>query len=197
MITKIFRSWVRADLETVWSIILDSVENPQRYMPDVETASVLERLEGGITNELKIRGMESATGFFDFFVFERGTLKEIKSTENENEYVPGVFGSFVFECSIVRKITMRSMTYREKILVSKKEREIRYELIDHPACTGKIIVKTVPLSVQNPMAPVDLQFFLELEFKDGVKEGEEEMTAVIMEEQLRLKEKAEELEARA
>ena len=193
---KTFRTWVRAELETVWSVVLDSVENPQRYMPDVETSRVLERLNGGIVRELLIRGMESASDSFDFVVFDLGALKEIKSTGSKNEYVPGVFGSFEFECSMIREVSVLGIPYRERILISKKK-EIRRELIDHPLCTGKIIAKVVPISVQNPMAPVDLQFFLELEFKKGVKGGEKEMTATIMEEQQRLKEKAEELEMRA
>ncbi len=197
MMTITFRTWVRAELETVWAVVLDSVENPQRYMSDVEAVRVLERLEGGITKELKIRGMESAPGCFDFFVFERGTLKEIKCTENDNEYVSGVFDSFVFESSIIREVTVRSVPYRERIRISNKERKIYRELIDHPTCSGKIIVEVVPISVQNPMAPVDLQFFLELEFMKEAKEGKEEMTAELKKEQQRLKEKAEELETRA
>lgn len=197
MMAITFRTWVRAELETVWAVVLDSVENPQRYMSDVEAVRVLERLQGGITKELKIRGMESAPGCFDFFVFERGTLKEIKSTENDNVCVSGVFDSFVFEISIIREVTVRGVPYRERIRLSNKERKIHRELIDHPACSGKIIVKAVPSSVQNPMAPVDLQFFLELESMKGTKEEQEEMAAEIRKEQQRLKEKAEELETGA
>ncbi|GLI38814.1 hypothetical protein KI811_05850 [Geobacter hydrogenophilus] len=197
MRTTTFRTWVRAELDTVWAVVLDSVENPQRYMPEVEAVRVLERLEGGITKELKLRGMESASGCFDFFVFERGTLKEIKSTENSTEHVSGVFDSFVFESSIIREVTVRSVPYRERIRISNRERKIHRELIDHPTCCGKIIVAAVPISVQNPMTPVDLQFFLELEFMKGAKEGEEGITAEIKEEQQRLKEKSEELETRA
>ncbi len=197
MRTTTFRTWVRAELDTVWAVVLDSVENPQRYMPEVEAVRVLERLEGGITKELKLRGMESASGCFDFFVFERGTLKEIKSTENSTEHVSGVFDSFVFESSIIREVTVRSVPYRERIRISNRERKIHRELIDHPTCSGKIIVAAVPISVQNPMTPVDLQFFLELEFMKGAKEGEEGITAEIKEEQQRLKEKSEELETRA
>lgn len=192
-----FRTWVRAELEAVWAVVLDSVENPQRYMSDVEAVRVLERLQGGITKELTIRGMEYAPGCFDFFVFERGTLKKIKSTENDNVCASGVFDSFVFESSIIREVTVRGVPYRERIRISNKERKIHRELIDHPACSGKIIVKAVPCSVQNPMAPVDLQFFLELKSMKGAKEETEEMTGEIKKEQQRLKEKAEELEASA
>ena len=189
---------MRAQLETVWNAISDSVENPQRYMPDLEGSRVLERLEGGMVKELKI-GNESAPGVFDFFVFERGVLREVKNTntENENENVTGVFNSFGYEREIVRKVTVRGTPYRERILVSKKEREVRRELIDHPACTGRIVVKAVPISAQNPMAPVDLQFFLKLEFKKGMKVKEEEMVSAIEEEQQQLKERAEELEMRS
>lgn len=194
MMAMTLRTWVRAELETIWAVVSDSVENPQRYMSDVEAVRVLERLQGGTIKELTIRGMESAPGCFDFFVLERGTLKEVKSTESDYVRVSGVFDSFVFERSITREVTVRGVPYRERIRISNKERKIHRELIDHPTCSGKIIVKAVPSSVQNPMAPVDLQFFLELDSMNGSKEEQEEMAAEIRKEQQRLKEKAEELE---
>ena len=172
MISKTFRKWVHADPLIIWSVILDSVESPQKYVPDVEKSSILERFEGETIKGRKIEGY--SVEVFDYFVYEGGIIREIK---------------------------MRGTVYRERILVSKEQREIRRELIDNPACSVKIIVKTVPISTQNPMAPVDLQFFLELESKplraEGMTKWEEEMTADIKEEQRRLKERAEELEMKA
>jgi hypothetical protein len=180
---------VRAQSDTIWSILLDSVGNPQRYMRDVEESRVLESTEGEIVREIKIKG----------FVFDRGRLKEIDTSGSED--TPGVVDCVAFERGIIREIVGRGASYKEKILVSDERKEIRHDLIDHPRYAGKIVTKVVPLSVQNPMAPSDLQFFLELESKPPPAEAtagwEEEMVAQIGEELQRLKEKAEELEKNA
>ena len=169
MITKSFRMWVHADPNIIWNVILDSVDNPQKYMPDVEESRVLERFEGGMIKERKIEGY--SVEVFDYFEYESGIMREIKTLD---------------------------AVFIERILVSKKQWEIRRELIDHLACSGSIIVKSVPMSTQNTMAPVNIQFLLELETKDfradGVVKWGKRMTEDIMEEQRRIKEKAEELE---
>lgn len=151
MFTKILRTWVHAQLETVWSALMDSVGNPQKYMPDLEAFRILEETEGAVFREMKIRD----------------TL------------------------------------YKEKISVNSVSKEICRELFNHPTYSGRIIIKAVPCSVQNPMAPVDLQFFVELESKisqadRSVKETEEKLMEIILEEeQRRLKEVSEELEKTA
>lgn len=199
MISKTFRMWVHADPFIIWSVLLDSLENPQKYMPDVEESSILEWLEGGMVKGRKIEGYENSANIYKSSVFERGTFNEIKTGGDED--APGVFDYFVYEGGIIREIKVRGIVYKERILVSKKQREIHRELIDHPACSGKLTVKAVPISAQNPMAPVDLQFLLELEPKHSdtkeMVKREEEMTAGIREEQKRLKERAEELEMSA
>ncbi len=196
MVTKKFSMWVHADPIVIWNVFLDSVENPQKYMSGVEESSILERFEGGKVKGRKIEGYENSADIYKTSVFERGTFNEI--TTGGDEVEPGVFDFFVYEGGIIRAIKVRGTVYKERILVSKKQRKIRRELIDHPACSGKITVKAVPTSAQNPMAPVDLQFLLELapkysNAKDMVK-WKEEMTVDIREELRRLKEKAEDLE---
>lgn len=197
MLTGTFSTWVHADPEVVWSVILDSVENPQRYGANVEDCRVLERHDGGVIRELTC-GSESAPGVFDFFVVDGGRLREIKSTGSMAEPVHGVFRFFAFESAVVREVSVRGVRYREKILISRGDREIRRELIDHPASDGKIAIKVVPHSTQNPMAPVDLQFQPMLA-PSASRTGEyvrwhEEAMLAIREEQLRLKEVAEERE---
>lgn len=191
--------WVEAEPETVWGVLLDSVENPQRYLPDAEGAKILERLAGGVVEELKV-GNEVAPGVFDFFLFNRGVLTEIKPHESYDVTVRGVFGTFAYESAILREVTVRAVPYREKILISRANREIRRELIGHPASEGRIIIRAVPLSVQNPMAPVDLQFAPVLA-PTASRAAEyalwlEEMLATIREEQRCLKAVAEEREMR-
>jgi hypothetical protein len=55
MLTKILRIWVHAQLETVWSVLRDSVENPQKYTPDLEEFRILEEAAGAVFREMKIR----------------------------------------------------------------------------------------------------------------------------------------------
>lgn len=149
MLTGTFRTWVHADPGVIWSIILDSVENPQRYVTNVDACQVLERHGGGVVKELRI-GYEPAPGVFDFFVLDRGGLREIKSTDSTAESVYGVFRFFTFESVVVREVTVQGVRHREKILISREDREIRRELVDHPECEGRIAIKVVPISVQNP-----------------------------------------------
>jgi hypothetical protein len=197
MLTYTYRTWVHADPGVIWSIILDSVENPQRYVSNVEDCRVLERLDGGVIRELTC-GYESAPGVFDFFVVDGGILREIKSTDNAAESVHGVFRFFSFESAIVLEVTVQGVRYREKILISREDREVRRELLDHPASNGKLTIKVVPLSTQNPMAPVDLQFEAALapsasHTREYVR-WREETERGILEEQRHLKEVSEERE---
>jgi hypothetical protein len=79
-------------------------------------------------------------------------------------------------------------------------KEISRELLDHPVYSGKIIIKAVPSSVQNPMAPVDLQFFLDLEPISGSSiKGDEEIRIIslVKEEQRRITEESEQLEKKS
>ncbi len=200
MLAGTFRMWVSAEPETVWRVLQDGVENPQRYLPDVEASQVLERLAGGVVEELRI-GSEFAPWRFDFFVFNRGVLREIKSHDNHDASVRGVFGSFAYESAVLREVTVRGVPYREKILISRANREIRRDLIGHPASEGRIIIRAVPLSTQNPMAPVDLQFAPVLTPNPSRSADTalwlEEMLFAIREEQRRLKAAAEEKKKRA
>lgn len=201
MLTGTFRSWVHADPGVLWSVILESVENPQRYVANVEECRVLERQGGGVIREVTCGGCEPAPGVFDFFVVDGGVLREIKSTDDRADSVHGVFRFFSFESVIVREVSVQGERYREKILISTVDREIRRELVDHPASKGTIAIKVVPISVQNPMAPVDLQFQAALE-PSASHAGEytrwhEETMMGIREEQLLLKEVAEEREMRS
>lgn len=93
MITKTFSMWVHADPSIIWSVILDSVENPQKYMPDVEESSILERFEGGMIKGRKIEGYKNSADIYNTSVFERGTFNEF--TTGGDEVEPGVFDFFV------------------------------------------------------------------------------------------------------
>ncbi|BEH08954.1 hypothetical protein GSUET_05660 [Geobacter sulfurreducens subsp. ethanolicus] len=189
---------IHAQPVTVWSVLLDSIEDPQRYMPDVDGSSVVERLVGGTAKELKIGWECLVPDGFDYFVFDQGALREIKAQKNGNDYEPGLLRSFEYESEIVRKITVRGTPYIEKYMVSKKYKDIRRKLVDHPVFSGQITIKVAPYSAQNPMSPVDLQFFIVLVPKSAwakeVVDRENEMVLAIKTELQRIKERAEELE---
>ena len=138
MPAKIIRTLVHAELQIVWNALMDSLENPQKYSPDIKECRV------------------------------------VKTAEYE----------------FLREIHVFDTCYKEKISVNSVAKEICLEIVDHPVCFGKIVIKVVPTSVQNPMAPVDLQYFLELELNG---KGEN-LISTLMEEQRRLKEISEELE---
>ena len=195
------RMLIRAEPGTIWSVLLDGIEAPQRYMPDVGDSSVVERLEGGTAKELKIGWECPVPGGFDYFVFDQETLKEIKAEVNEDDYEPELFRSFVYENGIVRKVTVRGIPYKERILVSRKYKDIRRELVDHQVFSGRITIKVAPYSAQNLMAPVDLQIFMVLVSKSadakGIVDREKEMVSAIKAEMQRVKERSEGLERSA
>src|ERR1035437_8390898 len=112
---KTLRILSHADPETIWSVLLDSIEAPLRYLPAVDASSVVERFEEGTAKELKIGWENSVPGGFDYFVFDQGTLKGIKAQKNENDYEPRLMRTFVYESEIAREITVRGITYKERI----------------------------------------------------------------------------------
>ncbi len=89
-------------------------------------------------------------------------LTEIKPHESYDVTLRGVFGFFAYESAVLREVAVRGVSYREKILISRVNLEIRRELIRHSDCEGRIVARAAPLAVQNPMTPVDLQFVPEL-----------------------------------
>ncbi len=68
MLSGTYRMSTNAKPETVWSVLLDSMENPQKYIPDVGVTKVLERLAGepSMSSGSEAR---STRGGFNFFVF--------------------------------------------------------------------------------------------------------------------------------
>lgn len=198
---KTLRMLIHAQPETIWSVLLDSIEAPRRYLADVDASSVVDRLDGGTAKELKIGWECPVPGSSDCLVFDREALKETKAEKNENDYEPGLLKSFEYESEIVRKITIRGTPYIEKFLVSKKFKDIRRKLVDHPVFSGQITIKVAPYSAQNPMSPVDLQFFIVLVPKSvnakEVVDREKEIESAIETELQQVKEHAEEFERSA
>ncbi len=108
-----YHTLVHAQPVTVWKLLLDEVENPQKYLHGVESAQIVGRSAEGIVREMRWEGM----------------------------------------------------TVRERIIPEEKENLITHEFLEHPVYQGRFFTRVVPASVQNPMAPVDLQIGVELERK--------------------------------
>src|SRR6185369_6198410 len=145
MLTKILTMPVQAQKETVWSVLLEGVGNPERFIQGLGSFEMLE---------------ESET-------------------------------------TALRQVKIRNTIFKEKLTIDSVHGEIRHELLDHPAYSGTITIKVVPTSVQNPMAPVELQFFLDLvpRFPQVLRTEEElEIMYVVGAQQQRIKQAAEELE---
>lgn len=53
-----FSSPVNASFKTLWGMLLDKIENPQRYISEVEEIKVLEQDDKGILREMKLPGMQ-------------------------------------------------------------------------------------------------------------------------------------------
>ena len=57
MLTTAIRTIVHAQWETIWELLLDRTENPQRYQPLVLTSEVIERSSGWVIREMKVQNM--------------------------------------------------------------------------------------------------------------------------------------------
>jgi len=57
MLTTTNRTMVHAQLETIWELLLDRIENPQRYQPFVLTSRVIERTAALVIRELNVSNM--------------------------------------------------------------------------------------------------------------------------------------------
>ena len=121
--------------------------------------------------------------------------------ENPQNYLHGVESAQIVERSdegVVREMQWEGKRVRERILPEENENRVTHELLEHPIYEGRIITRLVPTSVQNPMAPVDLQIAVELERKslkvEGLVQTEAELIADIEKELQLLKAKAEEME---
>jgi hypothetical protein len=57
MLTTTIRTIVHAQWETVWELLLDRIENPQRYQPLVLTSKVIEKSADWVIREIKVQNM--------------------------------------------------------------------------------------------------------------------------------------------
>ncbi|WP_298437485.1 hypothetical protein [Geobacter sp.] len=123
--------------------------------------------------------------------------------EHPGKYRQGVEEAKIverFDDGVLRELRYRGKLFRERLVADRKGHELRCELVEHPLFTGSMVAKLAQTSVQNPMAPVYLEYIIDFERRsfqlEGVLQAEEELAADIRGEMAFLKGKAEELEKR-
>src|SRR3954447_11182307 len=53
----IFSTPIHACLDTVWNILLDKIEHPEKYIPGVSGTKILERYTDGFLREIDANGL--------------------------------------------------------------------------------------------------------------------------------------------
>jgi hypothetical protein len=127
-----------------------------------------------------------------------------ESMERPQSYLKGIEEVKILEKGedwVVREVHRQGTVVRQRLSADNSEWELRNELLDHPAYTGWTAIRVIPASVQNPMAPLDLECTVKLERKsfhlEGMLKSEEQLLAELKEALNLLKEKAEEQEKRS
>ena len=116
-------------------------------------------------------------------------------------YMLGVTGAEIVEEGedvLVSVMKLHGETVKERILLKPYEGELRHELLEHPQFTGVIARKIVKSARQSPVAPLYLEYDLELQRKSfkvqGVVRGEEEIVTDLETEMQKVKARAEEMD---
>lgn len=149
MIVKTIQILVHCEHDTLWQLLMDRVDHPERYTPGVAEVRTLEKSDEVRVRELKLHG----------------------------ELV------------------------KERIEINPYDSFLRYELLEHPQFSGTIVTRVVRTARQSPVAPIYLEYDLDLQTRsfhvEKALKGEEEIMADIDAEMQKLKSGAEEMESRA
>jgi hypothetical protein len=122
---------------------------------------------------------------------------------NPQRYLSGITDAHILEetgSQILREMRLRGEVVRELVAIKPRDAELRHELLEHPQFSGVIISRIVPTSVQSPVAPLMLEFEIEVQMKsfhtEGIVKAEDQIVADLEDEMHRLKSRAEEMDAR-
>lgn len=55
MVITTLRVLIHAQLETVWNVLLDSMENPMAYQPQIRESRIIEKSDNGLIREMKLQ----------------------------------------------------------------------------------------------------------------------------------------------
>jgi hypothetical protein len=116
-------------------------------------------------------------------------------------YSPGVTETRIIEQQndvVLRELKLHGELVKERITVNPYGGELRHDLLEHPHFTGFIVTKIVRTARQSPVAPLYLEYDMELQRKsfktEGIVKGEEEIISDLETEMQRLKSRAEEID---
>jgi len=148
MLIRTLQVLVHSEHKTLWNMLIDRLQHPERYMLGVSEARITE--------------------------------------QGEDEFLS--------------EMTLHGEPVKERVLVRPYDGELRHELLEHPQFTGFIARKIVKTARQSPVAPLYLEYVLELHRKSlkvqGVVRGEEEIINDLETEMQKIRSRAEEIDSR-
>lgn len=148
MLIRTLQVLVHCEHTTLWNMLIDRLQHPERYSLGVSDVRITEESQ-------------------DVFISE---------------------------------MTLHGERVKERVLVRPYDGELRHELLEHPQFTGFIVRKIVKSARQSPVAPLYLEYDLELLRKSlkvqGVVRGEGEVITDLETEMQKVKAKAEETNSR-
>lgn len=148
MLIRTLQVLVHSEHKTLWNMLMDRLQHPERYVLGVSEARLLE--------------------------------------QGQDEFVS--------------EMTLHGELVKERVLVRPYDGELRHELLEHPQFTGFIVRKIVKTARQSPVAPLYLEYDMELLRKSlkvqGVVRGEEEIITDLETEMQKVRSRAEEIDSR-
>ncbi|TGU70087.1 hypothetical protein E4633_20000 [Geomonas terrae] len=102
--------------------------------------------------------------------------------------------------TFISEMTVHGDPVRERVILRPYDGEMRHELLEHPQFTGFIVRKILKSARQSPVAPLYLEYDLDLLRKSlkvhGLVREEEEIITDLETEMQKIRSRAEELDAR-
>ncbi|BCG48555.1 hypothetical protein GEOBRER4_n3451 [Citrifermentans bremense] len=148
MLVRTLQVVVHCEHQTLWNMLMDRLQHPERYLVGITEARVTEESEDVFISEMLLHGEP----------------------------------------------------VKERVLVRPYDGELRHELLEHPQFTGFIVKKILKTAIQSPVAPLYLEYELDLLRKSlkvqGVVRGEEEILTDLGAEMQKMRTRAEETDSR-
>lgn len=147
MLVKTLQVVVHCEHKTLWNMLIDRLEHPERYTLGVADARLTQ----------------------------------------------------VGEDEFISEMTLHGEAVKERVLRRPYDGELRHEILEHPQFTGFIARKIVKTARQSPVAPLYLEYDLDLQRKSlkiqGVVRGEEEIVTDLETEMQKIRSRAEEADS--
>ncbi|GAW69071.1 hypothetical protein GPEL0_02f0201 [Geoanaerobacter pelophilus] len=123
--------------------------------------------------------------------------------QHPDRYLVGITEARVTEESedvLISQMLLHGEPVKERVLVRPYDGELRHELLEHPQFTGFIVKKILKTARQSPVAPLYLEYDLDLLRKSlkvhGVVRGEEEILTDLGAEMQKIRTRAEEMDSK-